>query len=296
MFRFFEKALLGKKISNINDYTLLDNKRYISDIVLIITSSTSEYNPSDYNAQIINNNNTNSNIFWNYNENAKMIIRDTRLDIAYNINQIAIDYATINNFSVCSIDKSQNIIYILKNSGTEYVLEDDNNFKTYYLTHDNDHVFKNVNNYGILDGNFFYPNKFLDNIDVVSPDDISGDDTDNDNFKDENMGGKLDYLPANIIKDKIVLIQRGIYNFTEKIKNAMTNGAIGVIIYNRNDIGDELINMGVGDINNIAFIPSIFIGNTLGQKLLAKIRDGNPVKCSMYIDDNNIVQKVLITH
>jgi hypothetical protein len=219
MFRFFEKALLGKNLSNINDYTLLSNKKYISDIVLIVTPSTSEYNPSDYNAKIINNNNTNSNIFWNYNENAKMIIRDTRLDIAYyNINQIARDYAYINNFSVCSIDKSQNIIYILKNSGTQYLLETNNNFDTYYLTSEYDSVFCNVNNYGILDGTFVYLNKFLDNIDVISPNDMSGDDNDNDNFVNENMGGNLSYLPEDIVKDKIVLIQRGIYNFTEKNK------------------------------------------------------------------------------
>jgi hypothetical protein len=76
----------------------------------------------------------------------------------------------------------------------------------------------------------------------------------------------------------------------------MTNGAVGVIIYNRNDVGDEIITMGYGDINNITFIPSIFIGNTLGQQLLTQIRNNESVKCSMYIDGNNIIQKVLINH
>ena len=47
---------------------------------------------------------------------------------------------------------------------------------------------------------------------------MSGDDNDNDNFVNENMGGNLSYLPEDIVKDKIVLIQRGIYNFTEKNK------------------------------------------------------------------------------
>lgn len=62
-------------------------------------------------------------------------------------------------------------------------------------------------------------------------------------------------------------ISRGVCNFSLKVYNAQQAGATFAVIYN--NAGDGLINMAPGDFAAQVTIPSIFIGQTNGQGLLA---------------------------
>lgn len=78
------------------------------------------------------------------------------------------------------------------------------------------------------------------------------------------------------LKGKLALIIRGGNTFVEKIQNAQSAGALGVIVYNHASGGDAMINMMYPDDGKI---PAMFIGNTDGKKLVALIKDGkNQVK------------------
>jgi hypothetical protein len=93
---------------------------------------------------------------------------------------------------------------------------------------------------------------------------------DGDALIDEQMGGDaLSALTAEC-SGNAVLIQRGVTTFLQKITNAQTAGAKMVIIYNRNNDGDNTFNLGDG--NSTITIPSIFIGNTVGESILTNIR------------------------
>ena len=88
------------------------------------------------------------------------------------------------------------------------------------------------------------------------------------------LGGDLSDFPPEV-NGKIALIQRGSYNFSTKIHNAQLAGAIGVIIFNHSQGGDELVYMGTEG----ETLPAVFIGNTDGQNLLLHAQnaggDGN---------------------
>ena len=79
------------------------------------------------------------------------------------------------------------------------------------------------------------------------------------------LGGDPSDFPASVA-GKIALIQRGDYSFETKINNAAAAGAIGVIVFNDAARGDSLITMEMGS----ATLPSVFIGHSAGEALLAK--------------------------
>ncbi|MBU5228354.1 S8 family serine peptidase [Clostridium senegalense] len=85
----------------------------------------------------------------------------------------------------------------------------------------------------------------------------------NKNYKIVDCGlGKAE--ECKDVKGNIALIKRGGLTFIEKIINAQNNGAVGVVIYNKD--GDEsLISMATDP--NIK-IPAICVGNTTGKNLL----------------------------
>lgn len=84
------------------------------------------------------------------------------------------------------------------------------------------------------------------------------------NFEYCGLGKDADF--DNIeLSGKVALIQRGEISFDDKISNATSNGAIGVIIFNHDNDSttkDELISMKLT--NNT---PSVFIGNTNGLEI-----------------------------
>ncbi len=65
------------------------------------------------------------------------------------------------------------------------------------------------------------------------------------------------------VTGKVALVQRG-NTFTDTIAHAQNFGAVGLIIYNHADGGEELVNMAGGD---IATIPFLFIGHQAGTQL-----------------------------
>lgn len=83
-------------------------------------------------------------------------------------------------------------------------------------------------------------------------------------FVDCGIGEPKDFEGKDI-KGKVALIIRGGLTFTEKIMNAQNAGAAGVIVYNHESGGDELINMAYPPEGKI---PAVFIGYTGGEKLL----------------------------
>ena len=89
------------------------------------------------------------------------------------------------------------------------------------------------------------------------------------NFADGGIG-KPEELKD--VKGKIVLVERGELAFTDKILNAQKQGAVGVIVYNHADGGDEMINMATDP--NIK-IPAIFTTHNAGVALIDAIPD-NP--------------------
>ncbi len=96
------------------------------------------------------------------------------------------------------------------------------------------------------------------------------------------LGKKEDFtdeLKAKL-KGNIALISRGEISFSEKILPAQEAGAVGAIIFNSK--GDELMNMMVEKVN----IPSIFIGQTVGEKLRDKITKENAADITVTFDKN----------
>ena len=82
------------------------------------------------------------------------------------------------------------------------------------------------------------------------------------------LGGSPSDFPASVA-GKIALIQRGSYTFETKINNAAAAGAIGVIVFNHAAGGNSLITMEMGS----ATLPSVFIGHSDGEALLAKAQN-----------------------
>lgn len=77
--------------------------------------------------------------------------------------------------------------------------------------------------------------------------------------------GSPEYLTE--VAGKIALVIRGgnTAPFVDKILNAQNAGAIGIIVYNHEAGGEELINMATPDIQTI---PAVFIGHRGGMELL----------------------------
>jgi extracellular elastinolytic metalloproteinase len=80
-------------------------------------------------------------------------------------------------------------------------------------------------------------------------------------------------VPANAIAGKIVFIDRGTCNFTQKVKDAQTAGAIGVIMID--NIVEVPIAMSGTD--NTITIPAVMISKSDGATLTAQIASGESV-------------------
>lgn len=78
--------------------------------------------------------------------------------------------------------------------------------------------------------------------------------------------GSPDVFEEVEVEGKVAVIIRGGLTFVEKVTNAENAGAVGVIIYNHEDGGEELINMAYPPEGKI---PAVFIGHNGGKALLA---------------------------
>lgn len=87
---------------------------------------------------------------------------------------------------------------------------------------------------------------------------------------------------AGVASGKILLIQRGTCNFDVKVLNALTAGALAVIVYNQavpadGSSADSLVNMYLSGAPNpalIANVPALFVGYNDGLTLVSKTSGG----------------------
>lgn len=86
-----------------------------------------------------------------------------------------------------------------------------------------------------------------------------------------NDGLACSSLPTGSLGGKIALVQRGTCVFSDKINNAQTAGAVGVIIYQSSGIDTIYSSLGAQDTG----IPAVMIGNTDGGVLKSYV-DANP--------------------
>lgn len=82
-------------------------------------------------------------------------------------------------------------------------------------------------------------------------------------YVDCGLGEKKE-ISRKKVKGKVALIERGGIAFTDKIMNAQKSGAAGVIIYNNEAGGEELISMMYPRRGKI---PAVFIGNGAGAEM-----------------------------
>ena len=82
-----------------------------------------------------------------------------------------------------------------------------------------------------------------------------------------------DAWPADTFTGKAALISRGTCEFGVKVLNAEQAGAEFVIVYNHAAGGDSLTNMAPGEVGGQVTIPSVFIGQTDGDALVANYTD-----------------------
>jgi lactocepin len=85
---------------------------------------------------------------------------------------------------------------------------------------------------------------------------------------DCGLGGLPEHFPAEV-KGNLALIERGGYNFTDKIANAEAAGATAVIVYNNASGGEGLISMMYPEGGTI---PALFIGNSFGAKIATQLK------------------------
>ena len=85
------------------------------------------------------------------------------------------------------------------------------------------------------------------------------------------QGGAADVspFPAGSATGKIVLIERGVCNFSDKVFNAQRAGAIAAFVYNNAAGGDTVMTMGGGTHQFDVLIPSWFLGRTNGLNMVA---------------------------
>lgn len=88
---------------------------------------------------------------------------------------------------------------------------------------------------------------------------------------------------------KVVLIDRGICQFSQKVYNAQRAGAIAVIICNVPGInggnGDEMVGMAGGTNANLVTIPSVFVGKTNCDKIKFSLRNDIRVMITFQVRD-----------
>ena len=88
---------------------------------------------------------------------------------------------------------------------------------------------------------------------------------------DVGLGNEESDYAGKDVKGKVVIVKRGAKTFADKIILAHSKGAIGVIIYNHESGGEELINMSFGEQTKDLKIPSVFVGNSAGKHILANL-------------------------
>ena len=76
-----------------------------------------------------------------------------------------------------------------------------------------------------------------------------------------------DPFPEGAFEGRAAVISRGMCNFTVKVINAQNAGATFVVVHNDEARGDAT--MGMGGADDAVAIPSVFIGYTNGQRLIA---------------------------
>jgi minor extracellular serine protease Vpr len=96
-------------------------------------------------------------------------------------------------------------------------------------------------------------------------------------------------LPSGSLKNSIALIERGTCNFSVKVDNAASAGAIAAVIYN--NVASGLAQMsGLGS----ATIPAVMISESDGTALKSYI-DANPAAAQVAIDNSQTLQPVPAT-
>lgn len=84
------------------------------------------------------------------------------------------------------------------------------------------------------------------------------------------LGGTSDYNGKDV-KGKIVLVSRGEYGISDKVRYAKENGAAAILIYNNNPTGYLPFFLGEG----MDYIPAFNLTNADGLALQAKVEAGN---------------------
>lgn len=117
---------------------------------------------------------------------------------------------------------------------------------------------------GIASGSAYYTTSEINPVGVL-------DNPDGYELVDCGMGQVSDFTGKNL-KGKIALIKRGVTTFIEKKQNAQAAGAVGAIIFNRDN---TYLNMAT---DASVKIPGVFINNADGVKLQSLIANGVKVK------------------
>ncbi len=98
----------------------------------------------------------------------------------------------------------------------------------------------------------------------------------NDGVGTARDGCETPFVNAAALAGKIALIERGICNFTVKVKNAQLNGAIGALIFNNAATGPAPM----GGSDSTILISSLGITQALGNSILANL----PVNVTLGVD------------
>lgn len=89
--------------------------------------------------------------------------------------------------------------------------------------------------------------------------------------------GKPEDYNGKDLKGKAALIERGELDFTVKLSNAVTAGAAGVVVFNHQAGGEEMISMAGGE---GAAVPYVFIGHSAGKAMADAYLAAKPVTVS----------------
>jgi hypothetical protein len=73
-----------------------------------------------------------------------------------------------------------------------------------------------------------------------------------------------------------VLIQRGTCTFAQKVANAKTAGATGVIIFNEGNTQPDRTGLVIGSLGSVPTIPVVFVTFAIGNEMAQEIAAGNP--------------------
>lgn len=96
---------------------------------------------------------------------------------------------------------------------------------------------------------------------------------------DAGYGGAVsDFAGA---EGKIALVQRGEYNFADKIANAFEAGADGILVYNNEGGGDEIVSM-AGTEGATGFVG--FAGHSYGSQIAEQLQAGHTVRVTLTAD------------